>query len=98
MGTKKWRGPSKEELKTNVVIPEYLSKAMANAVTSEGATYLDGPAPVPRPEAPTSPLLVFVNSKSGGRLGPELLKNLAEITHPSQVRTSVYKLSIDSLL
>lgn len=88
MSTKKWRGPNDDELKTMVVIPKYLSRDMANAVASEGVATPEGPPVGEKIEAPTCPILVFINSKSGGRLGPELMDHFEELISPEQVRNS----------
>ncbi|CAK9875307.1 unnamed protein product [Sphagnum jensenii] len=79
------KGPSDEELKKMVVIPEYLAKDFAKAIQSAGAAYPDGPPFGDKIEAPPCPLLVFVNSKSGSRLGPALTQHLAELISPNQV-------------
>lgn len=82
---KKLRGPSDIELKKMVMIPEYLAKDMVNAVDTQGAAYPEGPPFGAVNEAPTCPLLVFINSKSGGRLGPELKTHFIELISPNQV-------------
>ncbi|CAM6023261.1 unnamed protein product [Sphagnum balticum] len=79
------KGPSDEELKKMVVIPEYLAKDVANAIQSAGAAYPDGPPFGDKIEAPPCPLLVFVNSKSGSRLGPALTQHLCDLISPNQV-------------
>ncbi len=81
------KGPSDEELKKMVMIPEYLAKDIANAIQSAGAAYPDGPPFGDKIEAPPCPLLVFVNSKSGGRLGPALTQHLSDLISPNQVRS-----------
>lgn len=82
---KKLRGPSDIELKKMVMIPEYLAKDMVNAVDTQGAAYPEGPPGGAVNEAPTCPLLVFINSRSGGRLGPELKTHFIELISPHQV-------------
>lgn len=85
MSTKKWRGPNDDDLKTMVVIPKYLSRNMAKAVSTKGVANPEGPVEGERIEAPTCPILVFINSKSGGRLGPELMDHFEELLSPEQV-------------
>lgn len=79
------RGPSDIELKKMVMIPEYLAKDMVKAVDTQGTAYPEGPPFGAVNEAPTCPLLVFINSKSGGRLGPELKTHFIELISPNQV-------------
>lgn len=87
--TKKWRGPTDDDLRGIVVIPKYLSEDMANAVQSEGTAVPKGPPLGEKIAAPACPILVFINSKSGGRLGPELMKHFEELISPNQVRISL---------
>ena len=88
MSTKKWRGPSDDELRTMVVIPDYLSRDMANAVATEGAATPEGPSADEKAMAPITPILVFINSRSGGRLGPELMSHFEDLISSNQVRNS----------
>lgn len=83
--SKKWRAPTDVELKSMVVIPKYLSKDMEIAVKSKGEATPEGPSPGEEVEAPTCPILVFINSKSGGRLGPELKIHFEELISSYQV-------------
>ncbi|KAG0558393.1 hypothetical protein KC19_10G024800 [Ceratodon purpureus] len=85
MSTKKWRGPSDDELRTMVVIPDYLSRDMANAVATEGAATPEGPSADEKAMAPITPILVFINSRSGGRLGPELMSHFEDLISSNQV-------------
>lgn len=93
MSTKKWRGPNEDELRKMVVIPKYLSRDMANAVATEGVANPEGPPLGDKIEAPSCPILVFINSKSGGRLGPELMEHFEYLISPEQVRNSRMLLS-----
>ncbi|KAJ0965673.1 hypothetical protein J5N97_026811 [Dioscorea zingiberensis] len=77
-------GIDKEELRRRVLIPRYLRVAMVEAVRGKN------PAVVAVPEeegveAPETPLVVFVNSKSGGRHGPQLKVRLQELMSEEQV-------------
>lgn len=75
-----------EELRRLTVIPEYLRIAMAEAVRSKVFVYEErrhkGNGKEKSPEAP---LVVFINSKSGGRLGPKLKNQLQELISQEQV-------------
>ncbi|WCJ42415.1 diacylglycerol kinase 3 [Euphorbia peplus] len=80
----------KDELKRKLLIPEYLRLAILDSVKSRD------PAAVAercfnsgelnkRFDAPEGPLVIFVNSKSGGRHGPELKERLQQLMGEEQV-------------
>ncbi|KAM7508397.1 hypothetical protein LguiA_018850 [Lonicera macranthoides] len=78
---------SKEELKYKITMPLHLRLAMRDAVLAKdvnaGICNFDADAdPV---EAPEAPLVVFINSRSGGRHGPELKGRLQELMSEEQV-------------
>jgi hypothetical protein len=80
---------SDSELRTIVKIPNYLAEAMADAVSSKGSLDL---AMLPTSSlaaadhaVPSCPVLVFINSRSGGLLGPNLFIHLSELISPLQV-------------
>ena len=78
---------SKEELKFKITMPLHLRLAMRDAVLAKdvnaGICNFDADAdPV---EAPEAPLVVFINSRSGGRHGPELKVRLQELMSEEQV-------------
>lgn len=84
----------KEELRRKISIPEYIRVSMKEAIEAKDvktpnvkvqfdAAHADGVEPVVPPEAP---LVVFVNSKSGGRHGPELKARLQTLMGEEQVR------------
>ncbi len=80
---------SDSELRTIVKIPNYLAEAMADAVSSKGSLDL---AMLPTSSlaaadhaTPSCPVLVFINSRSGGLLGPNLFIHLSELISPLQV-------------
>ncbi|KAM7472841.1 hypothetical protein LguiA_011024 [Lonicera macranthoides] len=78
----------KEELKHKIIMPEYLRFAMREAIKSKGAeSGLDyaNAANGNSGEAPEGPLVVFINSRSGGRHGPELKVRLQELMSEEQV-------------
>lgn len=78
----------KEELKHKMIMPEYLRFAMRDAIKSKGAeSGLDyaNAANGNSNEAPEGPLVVFINSRSGGRHGPELKVRLQELMSEEQV-------------
>eukprot|EP01018_Ginkgo_biloba_P007102 Gb_24490 [translate_table: standard] len=76
----------KEDLRKKLIIPEYLRFAMIEAVRKKEFVYdenrhrWDGTS-----SAPEAPVVVFVNSKSGGRHGPELKTRLQELMSEEQV-------------
>jgi diacylglycerol kinase (ATP) len=83
---------AKEELRHKVVMPKYLRVAMRTAsmtkdvtaaVAAASSAVVGDEEPMVAPEAP---LVVFVNSKSGGRHGPELKERLHELISIEQVR------------
>ncbi|XP_078443416.1 diacylglycerol kinase 7 [Wolffia australiana] len=79
---------NKEDLRAKMVMPEYLRLAMAEAIRAKDADVgvevwrrggcLDG-----RP--PESPVVLFVNSRSGGRLGHVLMWRMQDLIAPEQV-------------
>ncbi|XP_058113847.1 diacylglycerol kinase 4-like [Magnolia sinica] len=76
----------KEDLRRRVVIPEYLRMAMVEAMRSKDASLVP-PAPPGggQVEAPETPMIIFVNSRSGGRHGPILKGRLQELMGQEQV-------------
>ncbi|XP_024396907.1 diacylglycerol kinase 3 isoform X2 [Physcomitrium patens] len=83
--TKQGRNLTDKDLKMTVVIPEYLSKDMAIAVETEGAATPESPPSGEKIVAPTCPVLVFINSKSGGRLGDQLMEHFKDLISPHQL-------------
>lgn len=78
----------KEELRRKILIPQYLRQAMRDAIASRDHRAGDRHfANAGAPEvAPESPMVVFINSRSGGRHGPELKGRLQELMSEEQVR------------
>ncbi|CAN0911234.1 Diacylglycerol kinase 3 [Linum grandiflorum] len=80
----------KEVLRKKLVMPEYLRRAMADAIKSKDAAeacerhHSTSEVRVPE-EAPHCAMVVFVNSKSGGRHGPELKLRLQQLISEEQV-------------
>lgn len=77
----------KEELRRKILIPQYLRQAMHDAIASRDhhagdRHFANGGAPEVAPEAP---MVVFINSRSGGRHGPELKGRLQELMSEEQV-------------
>ncbi|CAI9098692.1 OLC1v1035382C1 [Oldenlandia corymbosa var. corymbosa] len=83
----------KEELRRKVTIPEYIRLAMKEAILAKDvnapstkvhfdAAHAAGAEPADPPEGP---LVVFINSKSGGRHGPELKGRLQVLMGEEQV-------------
>ncbi|KAM7267199.1 hypothetical protein ACFE04_009365 [Oxalis oulophora] len=77
---------NKEDLKKMLTMPHYLRRAMRDAIKSKDpdatavAVAGDG-----NEVAPECPMIVFVNSRSGGRHGPELKERLQELMSEEQV-------------
>ncbi|CAK9187310.1 unnamed protein product [Ilex paraguariensis] len=89
-------GIPKEELRKKITVPQYLRLAMKEAIEAKDvdggrrhfeATHVAGAETVELAEAP---LVVFINSRSGGRHGPELKARLQDLMGAEQV----YDLSI----
>jgi hypothetical protein len=75
-----------EDLRSMVLIPGYLSKGMVQSIESGGVANQDAPTlRNMNVRVPEHPLLIFINSKSGGRLGPGLEALLVDLIHPTQV-------------
>lgn len=81
----------KEDLRKRITMPEYLRVAMREAIQNKDVdsvkrhfdmTHADG-AEIPKPCE--SPLVVFINAKSGGRHGPELKARLQDLMGEEQV-------------
>lgn len=81
----------KEDLRKKITFPEYLRRAMTEAIRAKDA---EAAAVVQLYEAahagggadPTEwPIVVFINSKSGGRHGPKLKARLQELMGEEQV-------------
>ncbi|GER38042.1 diacylglycerol kinase family protein [Striga asiatica] len=83
----------KEELKMKITCPEYIRLAMREAIRTKdvedtGVLKFYDAARAEGAEAadpPEFPLVVFINSKSGGRHGPELKARLQELMGEEQV-------------
>ncbi|CAA2992722.1 diacylglycerol kinase 7-like [Olea europaea subsp. europaea] len=80
----------KEELRQKITLPEYMRLAMKEAIQAKNVeadivtqlyqtSHADGVA------SPESPVVVFINSKSGGRHGPELKARLQTLMGEEQV-------------
>ncbi|XP_047328435.1 diacylglycerol kinase 4-like [Impatiens glandulifera] len=82
---------NKEDLKQRITIPKYLRLAIYDAIDSKDLT--DGKRHEPYsyddvgdPQYPCEcPLVTFINSKSGGRHGPELKERLQELMGEEQI-------------
>ncbi|RVW25268.1 Diacylglycerol kinase 3 [Vitis vinifera] len=76
----------KEELKRIILLPQYLRLAMRDSINSKdpnaGDHHLEG---AENAESPECPIIVFINSRSGGRHGPELKERLQELMSREQV-------------
>ncbi|CAN1222966.1 Diacylglycerol kinase 3 [Linum grandiflorum] len=80
----------KDVLRKKLVMPEYLRRAMVDAIRSKDAAEVcdrfhdSRQLNVPE-DAPQCPMVIFVNSKSGGRHGPELKERLQQLMSEEQV-------------
>ncbi|TXG60946.1 hypothetical protein EZV62_012309 [Acer yangbiense] len=77
----------KEELKRTVSIPEYLRTAMLDSIKQKDVAACQRHL-VPAEndvDTPDAPLVVFINSRSGGRHGPELKLRLQQLMGSEQV-------------
>ncbi|PIN18228.1 Diacylglycerol kinase [Handroanthus impetiginosus] len=75
----------KEELKKKITFPEYIRHAMREAIRAKDVEFSTVVQPCEPAEPPECPLVVFINSKSGGRHGPELKARLQELMGEEQV-------------
>ena len=78
----------KEELKRRILMPEYLRLAMVEAIRAKDADagveiWRSGSRIEVSPSE--APMVVFINSRSGGRLGNVLKKRLQELMGAEQV-------------
>lgn len=82
-----WMGIPKDELKKKITMPTYIRLAMYQAMESKdidaGKSHFE--CCTSSEESPESPLVVFVNSRSGGRHGPELKETLQNLMSEEQV-------------
>lgn len=81
------------ELKKKIMFPEYIRLAVREAIRAKDveaatvvqlyeAAHAQGAEPTDPPEFP---LVVFINPKSGGRHGPELMARLQDLMSEEQV-------------
>ncbi|KAF6149075.1 hypothetical protein GIB67_018653 [Kingdonia uniflora] len=75
----------KLDLKRRILIPKYLSLAMLEAIKSKDLNAVAVGEKLPCEEACEAPMVVFVNSRSGGRHGPALKERLQELMGEEQV-------------
>ncbi|XP_020578379.1 diacylglycerol kinase 3-like [Phalaenopsis equestris] len=80
----------KEELRRRILIPADLAASMREAIKFRepgvaARKYADAAAQRGVVEPPEAPVVVFVNSRSGGRHGPELMARLQELMGENQV-------------
>ncbi|XP_047308593.1 diacylglycerol kinase 7-like [Impatiens glandulifera] len=82
---------NKEDLKRRITIPTYLRYAINEAIDLKDISAGDRHDPYSYatscdPQNPCEcPLVVFINSKSGGRHGPELIERLQELMGEEQI-------------
>ena len=70
------RKHNKREKMEEMCIPNYILERGSIPDNSESVA------------TPASPILVFVNSKSGGQLGGAILKSFRDLLNPKQVHTN----------
>ena len=79
----------KEELKQNLTMPQYLRLAMRNSIRLQDPTASDSGCIRDGDEenvsAPLTPIVVFINPRSGGRHGPVLKEKLEDLMSVEQV-------------
>ncbi|KAL5699324.1 diacylglycerol kinase (ATP) [Ranunculus cassubicifolius] len=75
----------KQELKRRLLIPEYLRLAIKEAIHLKDSNVGDRFQKDESTQVPDAPMVVFVNSKSGGRHGPALKIRLQELMGEEQV-------------
>lgn len=89
-----WARIPKEELKKKITMPRYLRLAIHDSIQAKdvdaGKSHYDGEcgANSDPADSPESPLVVFINSRSGGRQGPEVKERLQELMSEEQVNPS----------
>lgn len=86
---------NKEDLQKKITFPEYLRRAMSEAIRAKDAEAaavvqlyeaVNGGGAAPA-EPAEWPVVVFINSKSGGRHGPKLKDRLEELMGEEQVNS-----------
>ncbi|XP_058207746.1 diacylglycerol kinase 7-like isoform X4 [Rhododendron vialii] len=79
----------KEELRRKITMPLYLRLAIRDAILSNNVAFGNHHHPLHASgeavHSPESPLVVFINSRSGGRHGPELKERLQDLMGEQQV-------------
>eukprot|EP00262_Sarcandra_glabra_P006880 TRINITY_DN19440_c0_g1_i1.p1 TRINITY_DN19440_c0_g1~~TRINITY_DN19440_c0_g1_i1.p1 ORF type:complete len:479 (-),score=71.60 TRINITY_DN19440_c0_g1_i1:156-1592(-) len=75
----------KEDLRRRILIPEYLRIAMRDVIRAKDPDAAVDSARGVVADAPESPMVVFINSRSGGRHGPTLKGRLQELMSEEQV-------------
>lgn len=86
----------KEELRRRLLIPQYIRLAMLDSIRKKDVDggdlhfRLRGSDDIPCPE---SPLVVFINPRSGGRYGPVLKERLQQLISEEQVNTFNFLIS-----
>ncbi|KAI6682528.1 hypothetical protein NL676_036409 [Syzygium grande] len=76
----------KEELRRRLIMPKYLRIAIRNSIRFKDPNSVDENQPADEnAEHPEAPMVVFINSRSGGRHGPELKQRLHQLIAEEQV-------------
>jgi len=82
----------KEELRKRISMPQYLRVAIKRAINAKDVDAGVNSADLLAADAvdpPECPLVVFINSRSGGRHGPELKERLQQLMGEEQVSVSL---------
>lgn len=90
-------GIDEEELRRKILIPTYIRRAMSSAIRNRDAGASAEAAVRAGEEAdevPEAPIVVFVNSRSGGRHGPQLTARLQQLISVEQVNEQVHFFSL----
>ncbi|KAL6012330.1 hypothetical protein ACLOJK_002815 [Asimina triloba] len=75
----------RDDLRRRILLPEYLRVAMVEAMRAKDASVEPRGPPCYNDDAPQAPIVIFVNSRSGGRHGPILKGRLQELLGEEQV-------------
>lgn len=84
-----WMRIPKDELKEKITMPTYIRLGILQAIEYKDidAGKSNFESALRSEEPPESPLIVFINSRSGGRHGPELKERLQNLMSEEQVNS-----------
>lgn len=87
------RNIDKEELRQNLTMPQYLRFAMRDSIRFQDPT-ATAQTRSADDVAPSTPMVVFINPRSGGRNGPVLKERLQHLMSEEQVIIAYISLSL----